>query len=398
MSKKILIATIMRAQGETGVQTHFRTYMACLRESGKPCELITPFNAPLWLVYPVFGLRKLVDLFNREIGVWWYRYWHTYFLYQALKKKLRNGEACVIYAQCPLSAQAALGARRSKIYQQVVMVTHFNISQADEWVGKGLIANGGWLYRSIRKLEAEVLPKLDGLVFVSDFMRRELVGRIPAVKEIAYRIVPNFLPDPGITADQAEPDTDLICIGTLEPRKNQRFALEIVAASVRLGRPLSLTVVGDGPDRKMLESLSLELKIQQHVYFAGFLSNAAALMPKHRSCLHVSLMESFGIVLIEALARGLPVFAPAVGGIPEVFEEGVEGRLIPLSDADAAAKIIIDWLDSPQIYRQAQRSARSRFLARFEAEQVAAILTDFLEQKNSRERVSMVMIEDGVSV
>jgi glycosyltransferase involved in cell wall biosynthesis len=126
--------------------------------------------------------------------------------------------------------------------------------------------------------------------------------------------------------DTVEVNTDLICIGTLEPRKNQRYALDIVAASVRIGRPLSLTLVGDGPDRMMLESLAQELGIRQQVSFAGFMRNAADLIQTHAGCLHVARLENLPLALIEALSRSVPVFAPAVGGVPEVFADGNEGR------------------------------------------------------------------------
>jgi glycosyltransferase involved in cell wall biosynthesis len=259
-----------------------------------------------------------------------------------------------------------------------VMVAHFNISQADEWVGKGMIRDGDSMYRAIRQFEAEVLPRLDGLVFVSDFMRQEVASRIPQTTDVPYRIVPNFLAGPGPSSEAAKPDTDLICIGTLEPRKNQFYALEIVAAAARLGRRLSLTVVGDGPDRSMLESMASELGIRQQVSFAGFVRNAASLLPQHRAFVHVARMESFGIVLIEAMAHGLPVFAAAVGGIPEVFTDGSEGRLIPLDAPEAAARMIIEWLDSPESMATAQQAARERFVRHFAANKVAADLADFL--------------------
>lgn len=377
MSKPILIATVMRPEGETGVQSHFRAFLAWAQGKALPITLVTPYSSPRWQVYPVFALRRLIDPLHKAASVWWYRHWHALFLRRALHVALANGRPCTVYAQCPPSAAAALLARTTAT-QRVVMVVHFNFSEADEWVGKGMIRDGGALYRAIRKLEADVLPRLDGLVFVSDFMRREVAARIPAITSIPNRIVPNFLPDPGLEVEPGEPETDLICIGTLEPRKNQRYALEIVAAAVRLGRPLSLTVVGDGPDRTALESLALELGIRQQVFFAGFVRNAAGRMPLHRAYLHVARMESFPIVLIEAMAHGLPVFAPAVGGVPEVFVDGREGRFIPLDDAEAAARIVVDWLDSPQTMSIARQAARENFLARLEAGKVAADLADFL--------------------
>jgi len=377
MPQSILIATVMRPDGDTGVQSHFRAFLAWAEEKALSVSLVTPYNSPRWQVYPAFFLRRLLDPWHKAASVWWYRHWHALFLRRALRVALADGLPCTIYAQCPLSAAAALRAR-STPSQRVVMVVHFNISQADEWVGKGMIRDGDALYCAIRQFEADVLPRLDGLVFVSDFMRREVAARISATAGIPYRIVPNFLADPGLGIKPAERQTDLICIGTLEPRKNQQHALAIVAAATRLGRPLSLTMVGDGPDRTMLESMASQLGIQQQVFFAGFVNNAAGLLSRHRAFLHVALMESFGIVLIEAMAHGLPVFASGVGGVPEVFVEGREGRFIPLDDAQGAAQMIIDWLDSPQTMATARQAARERFLAHFEAGSVAVVLADFL--------------------
>jgi glycosyltransferase involved in cell wall biosynthesis len=377
MSSPILIATLMRPKGDTGVQTHFHALMAYLQETGRQYELVTPYNSPLWQVYPVFGLRKLANLFDWTLGVWWYRYWHAYFLRQALKHRLQSDAACVVYAQCPLSAEAALRARVSN-KQRVVMVVHFNISQADEWAGKGLIPNGGGLYRSIRAFEARVLPGVDGLVFVSEFMRGELQRLIPAVGQVRSEVIPNFLSDPGEATLSAERN-DLITIGTLEHRKNQSYALEIVHAAAQLGRTLSLTLVGAGPDRAMLEGLARKLGVERQVLFKGFVANAAALMPAHRACLHVAHMENLPLTLIEALSRGLPVFAPDVGGIPDVFREGEEGRFIPLDDANSAARIILDWMDSEMIMEKARIAARKRYLDCFETSRIAEKLTNFLK-------------------
>lgn len=377
MPVPILIATLMRPEGDTGVQTHFRAFAEFLEERGEPAELVTPFSMPAWQVYPVFGLRKLVDRLSKPASVWWYRRWHRKFLEAALRRRLEHGRACVIYAQCPPSAHAALAARVSP-QQRVVMVTHFNVSQADEWAGKGAIAEGGRYFKTMRKFEARVLPQLDGLVFVSQFMRRELLARIPDIGDVPYELVPNFIRLPAQATRASEFDADLITIGTLEARKNQRYALEIVAAARQLGRRVTLTVVGDGPDREMLVALARDLGVDGDVRFAGYVPQAASLLNRHRACLHVASIENLPLTLIEALSRGLPVFAPAVGGVPEVFDDGVQGQLLPLNNAQAAARAIVEWLDDPARLEHAAEAARSRFLDRFEAGKVAARLQNFL--------------------
>lgn len=378
MSARILIATVMRPDGDTGVQTHFRAYAAYLAALQKPAQIITPFDSPKWQVYPVFAVRKLLDSISSAASVWWYRYWHAVFLRFALQKVLVDGEACVVYAQCPLSADAALRARVSE-KQRVVMVVHFNISQADEWAGKGKLPVGGSLFQSIRRFESDVLPRLNGLVFVSEFMRRELAVRIPDIEKIHFRVIPNFLRKPELADNNDGPLIELICIGTLEPRKNQKYAIEIVAAAKQMGRPLSLTVVGDGPSRSALEALCQKRDVADQVKFAGFVRNGSFLLSKHRACLHVAQIENFPLTLVEALAYGKPIFAPAVGGIPEVFTNDVEGRVIPLNDAYLAACLIIEWLDSKATLDQAGIDARNRYLNSFEETRVAGKLTEFLE-------------------
>ena len=146
----IIIATIMRPTGETGVQTHCNSFMDYLAQHRINHQLITPFSYHNWLVYPIFALRKILHFFSGTLSVWWYRHWHAYFLQLALQQQLKSGFDCVIYAQCPVSAAAALKARISS-QQRVIMVTHFNISQADEWVGKGVISKDSALYCNIQE-------------------------------------------------------------------------------------------------------------------------------------------------------------------------------------------------------------------------------------------------------
>jgi len=258
------------------------------------------------------------------------------------------------------------------------MVTHFNVSQADEWVGKGLIANGSRIYRSIQLFEAEVLPKLDGLVFVSSFMQQELNKRIPVIGKVPFAVVPNFLPDPG-EPEIRQPIRDLISIGTLEARKNQQYLLEIIAALQESGYPLTLTIVGDGPDRSMLEDKARTLNIDKLVYFAGFVSNAAVQIGLHRACIHVATIENLPITLIEAMARGRPIFAAAVGGVPEVLGDGVAGLTLPLNDAQLAARMVAQAIGNQEWMIKTGIAGRERFLQEYASDVAAKKLSEFLE-------------------
>jgi glycosyltransferase involved in cell wall biosynthesis len=373
----VVVATIMRPEGGTGVQTHFRAYQRWLLEQGRDISVVTPFDAPLWKVAPVFGLRKVIHSVSGPASVRWYRRWHAHFLEAGLRGRLADGAPRVIYAQCPLSAGAALRARHSE-HQKVVLVVHFNVSQADEWAGKGLIPLDGEQASAIRRFEAEVLRKVDGLVFVSAFMRSAVIERIPAVASLPHRIVPNFLADPGEPSDSSI-DADLLCVGTLEQRKNQILALRIIAAAHATGSRLTLSIAGDGPDRGALEAEAHRLGIADSVRFHGLVRDAAALFDRHRACLHTALIENLPLTLLESMSRATPVFAVPVGGVPEVFADGAEGRYLPADDPRRAAALVTEWLADPARMAHAGRAARARFEARFARDVAAGELTAFLD-------------------
>lgn len=365
----------MRAEGDTGVQTHQSTFAQHLSATGRTARFATPFDAPRLLSWPAVGVRRILEPVAPEAAVRWYRTGHLTLVRVALRRALQGRPQATIYAQCPVSAAAALHERRTG--DRVVMAVHFNVSQAEEWATKGRIAREGPLYRSIRKFEAEVLPKVDGLVFVSRFVRDAVLRDVPAATCVPSAVVPNFV-DAAIPTDEA-PTRDLISIGTLEPRKNHAFLLDVVAAAAALGRSLTLTIVGEGPLREHLAERARHLGIAGRVEFAGRVPRARERIPAHRLYVHAAKLESFGIALIEAMAAGRPVVAARTGGIPEVFDDGAEGIGWPLDDPLEAARKVIDLLDAPSRLARLGKGARARFERDYTTAAVAARLSSFLD-------------------
>lgn len=373
----ILVVSLMRRQGTTGVQTHMRAFAQQLARTGHACEVVTPFDGPPWLLYPLLALRRLIEKISPAAGVWLYRSGHALLLRLALRRALLRHPDSVIYAQCPVSADVALRSR-TLAQQTITMVVHFNLSQADEWVDKGAVRADGRLYRAMRRFESDVLPRVDALVFVSAFAERMLLQRMPALAVVRREVIPNFLVDPGEPSPLSRATSDLIAIGTLEPRKNQRYLLDIVAAARDAGRCLTLTIAGDGPDRTTLVEWVQTLGITDRVTFAGYVKDAARLFASHRACVHVATMENFSVTLVEACAAGRAVLAAATGGTAEAFDDGVEGRALPLNDARRAAQIIGEALDAQNELERMGTAARRRFLASYEAAAVVDRLHRFI--------------------
>ena len=216
------------------------------------------------------------------------------------------------------------------------------------------------------RIEQEVLPKLDQVIFVSNYMRRIVLARNPALASVEQAVIPNFPEHAADSAPAAKPlRADIISIGTLEPRKNQGYLLHVLAETRRLGYRYRLTLVGDGPSRAQWEALAKQLGVADQVEFLGYVLGASSLLPAHRVYAHAAQMESFGIVLIEAMSYGLPVFAPAVGGIPEVFDDGVEGVVWPLNDAATCAAKLVETLEDQRAWRHLSQAAKQRYQTRF---------------------------------
>ena len=107
-SLPIVIATILREDGITGVDTHVRQLRRYLAGCGTPATLVTPFSWGRALTYPVFGLRLVLERCSRPASVAWYLHWHEMFLRHALRRRLAGIGDCVVYAQDPFAARAAL--------------------------------------------------------------------------------------------------------------------------------------------------------------------------------------------------------------------------------------------------------------------------------------------------
>jgi len=127
---------------------------------------------------------------------------------------------------------------------------------------------------------------------------------------------------------------------------------------------IHVVIAGDGPYEAELRTLARESP-EVPVHFAGnqddvapwFAVGDVVAMPSH--------VEAFGVVAAEAMSAGRPLVASAVGGLPEVVEDGVTGRLVPPRDERALAEALLDLLRSPEEARRMGEAGYRRFEERF---------------------------------
>lgn len=127
-----------------------------------------------------------------------------------------------------------------------------------------------------------------------------------------------------------------------------------------------LRIVGDGPERAKLESLTDELNIRPHVELLGERHDVPALLAESGFFVSSSLSEGISLTLLEAMAVGLPIVTTAVGGNPEVVIDGHTGRLAPASDPAALARAIVDLCTERDLWSAMGTLGRQRVEQNFE--------------------------------
>ncbi len=232
------------------------------------------------------------------------------------------------------------------------------------------------------KLAMPLFRRLDGKIAVSNPAYQFINRHFPS----DYNIIPN-----GINVDDfasATPlphlmdgKTNLLFLGRLEKRKGLKYALSAYS-KLRWDWPeLRLIVVGPGkPDDDSFRIMS-ERNLTD-VVFAGKVSDqdvARYFKSAHIFCSPATGKESFGIVLLEAMAAGVPVVATEIEGYASVVDHGVNGLLVPPKDDDQLADAIASLLRDPDLRARLSSNGLDR-ADEFRWERVAGRVMDYYHQ------------------
>ena len=158
----------------------------------------------------------------------------------------------------------------------------------------------------------------------------------------------------GIPADAPVVGT----VAALAPHKNHADLMEAAALVVRSSPEVHFAWLGDGECRPALEAQRRVLGLERHVHLMGFRPDARALMRQFTVFALSSYLEGLCTSLLDAQVRGVPVVATAVGGVPEVVEDGVSGRLVPGRDPGALAAALLEALRDGEARRRWAARAR----------------------------------------
>ena len=204
-------------------------------------------------------------------------------------------------------------------------------------------------------------------IAVSTPIRRRLIGK-DRVPHERISLIPNAV----IPADDDPPDLSgtlpdgwlegplVGVVARLQPEKGVATFLKAAARVSKASPEARFLVVGDGPLREELLGLAGRLGMEDRVRFLGYRTDARALIGLLDVLVVPSLTEGSPLIVLEAMAAGVPVVASAVGGIPDQARHGEEGLLVPPGDPEALAGAMGELLRDPSRARLLGAAGRRR--------------------------------------
>jgi N-acetyl-alpha-D-glucosaminyl L-malate synthase BshA len=217
------------------------------------------------------------------------------------------------------------------------------------------------------------IEQSDGVTAVSESLKRETYQSLPLKRDI--KVIPNFLECdehkkrdlPDLRARLCPPekyDKLIIHLSNFRPVKRVEAVVEIFER-IRSRVRAKLIFVGEGPELNKAMRMVHEKGLACDVEALGEQDQVVPLLSVSDLFLLPSWQESFGLAALEAMACGVPVVASAVGGLPEVVEEGVSGFLRPPEDSHGMAEAAIRLLSDPVLHAAFSKAGLARVRRHF---------------------------------
>lgn len=230
------------------------------------------------------------------------------------------------------------------------------------------------------------IERSDGVTAVSHYLRTRTEEEFGIRREI--RVIHNFI-DPKRGEDptrlckksQYAPNNEFILMHASNFRPVKRVTDVVrIFARVRAKLPAKLLLIGEGPERILVQQVVRELNLQRDVVFIGMVDHIDDLLKCADLFLLPSEQESFGLAALEAMNCRVPVIGARTGGLPEVVEHGVTGYLYPVGHINEMAEGCLDLLLHPEKLARFREAARRDAVDRFSIEVIMPQWMQFYEQ------------------
>lgn len=162
---------------------------------------------------------------------------------------------------------------------------------------------------------------------------------------------------------RANPKSDKIihavCVGSLVNKKNQAFLIPIVSYLKTKGYGCKIDVLGDGPNKKSLQSKINSNYLQNEIILHGNVKNVEEFMRNAEFYIHTATYEPFGLVLLEAMAAGLPVISLDGKGNRDIIQHKINGFIFQNQNAKQFGDVIIELKENSKKYFKIMREGQN---------------------------------------
>lgn len=291
-----------------------------------------------------------------------------------LWRLLRDGRYDIVHAHCSLAGAVGRPLARLARVPAVAFTVHAFAGHAGQ---------PAWRRNLLTRVERTLDRFTDRYFVTTDTFRRELLARRIAasgkIDMIPLGIEPGPAPDAGSRArarlvlgiDGSRPV--VAAAGRFEPQKGFGDLIDAFAAVVAAHPDALLVLFGDGPLRPAFERQVARLSLANHVRLAGWRPDVPALLPAADLYCLSSRWESFGYVLLEAMAAGVPIVATRVDGVPEVLDGGRLGELVDSASPRRIADGLCALLADPARRQALALAGRAEVVGRYARSRVLAM-------------------------
>ena len=367
------IALFIDTDRFAGTESHILELARGLQNKGVKVKVVCPAASPL--ADKAFADGLDVILIKK----------HGLMDWSAIRKLchlLKTGEVDIIHAHngrtAFLSAIAVMLAKKGRCIatQHFLEPAHISL--------KGPMA---LLYRTVHRW---VNQKTDYFITISNAAQQEMLERCDAQAD-KISVIPNgitmpdlsILTSPNNICKEFNIGVDvslIVCVGRLELEKDIASLIAAMSNVVVKHPKVVCIIAGEGSKKEELRKQIEQAKLKEVVRLVGFRADAISLIYSSDIFVLPSLAESFGLVILEAMALGKPVVATRVGGPSEIVVDGETGLLAPPFNPEALAEAMLDLLKDPQKRERMGRKGQERFLEKYTAGRMAEATLDVYKQ------------------
>ena len=228
-------------------------------------------------------------------------------------------------------------------------------------------------------VKSEALRKLNNHILARNYARtvavsKEMKSRL--VSECGFEsgkleVVHNGIELPHTIESYREKAFIVGACGRLVPVKNYELFLRCAALVRNSGNGMRFLLAGDGPEREALKGLCRDLGLAEVLSMPGHLEDMDTFYRGIDVFVNTSWHEGIPMSVLEAMARGVPVVVPDVGGFPEIVDDGVDGFLLPEHAPELYAAKCLDLMTDPRKRESMAHAARRKIEERFSIARMA---------------------------